>query len=168
MISGSKVDTNAGDGRTIAPRTRISRPDGGSARCNASKASAPRRNFSQVMPRSTTPSPSNAICPRPKRTARFARGDRRVVRSRRRLKLHVTQSLRVFGSTTGQGRRRRLRNRRASGRAAPVRSPARSPAPAAPSATAPRPTGRRRSWGRRIAGPRVRHALLHRGRAARR
>jgi transposase-like protein len=51
---------------------RISRPDGGSARCNASRASARRRNSSQAMPPSTTPSTSSAIWPQLKRTARFA------------------------------------------------------------------------------------------------
>ena len=54
-------DTNADDGRTIGPRIRISQPDGGSARCNASRASALRRNSSQATPPSTTPSTFNAI-----------------------------------------------------------------------------------------------------------
>ena len=58
---GSRTDMNAGDGRTIAPRIRISRRGGGSARCNASRAPARRRNSSRSMPPSTTPSTSNAI-----------------------------------------------------------------------------------------------------------
>jgi hypothetical protein len=40
---------------------RISRPDGGSARCSASRAPAPRRNSSQPAPPCTTLSTSNAI-----------------------------------------------------------------------------------------------------------
>src|SRR5277367_5780130 len=35
-----------GQWRTTAPRTRISRPDAGSARCNASRARAQLRSFS--------------------------------------------------------------------------------------------------------------------------
>jgi transposase-like protein len=44
----------AGDGKIIGPRIRISRPDAGSARCNASRARAQRRSSSQP-----TPPPSN-------------------------------------------------------------------------------------------------------------
>jgi putative transposase len=47
--------------KTIGLRTRISRPDGGSARCNVSRAPAPRRNSSQPTPPCTTLSMSNAI-----------------------------------------------------------------------------------------------------------
>jgi hypothetical protein len=39
--------------RTIGPRIRISRPDGGSARCNASRARAQPRSSSQPTPPST-------------------------------------------------------------------------------------------------------------------
>ena len=42
-------------------RIRISRPDGGSARCSVSRAPAPRRNSSQPTPPCTTLSASNAI-----------------------------------------------------------------------------------------------------------
>ena len=38
--SASTTCMTAGDGRTIGPRIHISRPDGGSARCNASRARA--------------------------------------------------------------------------------------------------------------------------------
>jgi hypothetical protein len=43
------------------PRIRISRPDGGSARCGAPRAPALRRNSSQPTPPCTTLSTSNAI-----------------------------------------------------------------------------------------------------------
>jgi transposase-like protein len=42
-------------------RIRISRPDGGSARCSVSRAPAPRRDSSQPTPPCTTLSASNAI-----------------------------------------------------------------------------------------------------------
>ena len=61
-----------GDGRTTGPRIRINRPDGGSARCNVSRALAPRRNSSQRMPPSTTLSTSNAISRQLNRTACYA------------------------------------------------------------------------------------------------
>ena len=60
-IWASSTCMTAGDGRTIGPRIRISRPDGGSARCNVSRALAPRRNSSQRMPPSSTLSTSSAI-----------------------------------------------------------------------------------------------------------
>jgi len=60
------------DGRTIEPRIRISRPGGGSARCNASRAPAQPRNSFQPMQPSTTLSTSNAISRQPKRSACFA------------------------------------------------------------------------------------------------
>ena len=63
---------SAGDGRTIGPRIRISRPDGGSARCNASRAQAQPRSFSQPTPPSTTLSTSNAISRQLNLTACFA------------------------------------------------------------------------------------------------
>ena len=53
-------------------RTRISRRDGGSAKCSGSRVRVQRRNFSPPTPPSTTPLTSNAISPRPKRTARCA------------------------------------------------------------------------------------------------
>ena len=43
-ISTSTTCMTAGNGRTIGPRIRISRPDGGSARCNASRARAQPRS----------------------------------------------------------------------------------------------------------------------------
>jgi transposase-like protein len=46
-ISASSTCMSAAGGRTIGPRIRISRPDGGSARCSASRARAPRRDSSQ-------------------------------------------------------------------------------------------------------------------------
>jgi putative transposase len=60
---------DAGDGRTIGPRIRTSRPDGGSARCNASGARAQPRSSSQPTPPSTTLSTSNAISRQLKQTA---------------------------------------------------------------------------------------------------
>ena len=52
---------NAPDGRTIGGRIRISQLDGGSARCNVSRAPPPHRNSSQRTPPSSTPSTSSAI-----------------------------------------------------------------------------------------------------------
>ncbi len=64
--------TTAGDGRTIGPRIRISRPDGGSARCNASRARAQPRSSSQRTPPSTTLSTPNAISRQLNLTACYA------------------------------------------------------------------------------------------------
>ena len=44
-ISASNAGMSAGDGRTIGPRIRISRPDGGNARCSVSRARAQPRRF---------------------------------------------------------------------------------------------------------------------------
>ena len=52
---------NAVDGATIAPRIRICQPDEGSARCKGSRASDPRKDFSQPTQPHITPSTSNAI-----------------------------------------------------------------------------------------------------------
>jgi hypothetical protein len=60
-IWASSTCMSADDGRTIERRIRISRPDGGSARCNVSRAPALRRNSCQRMPPSSTPSTSSAI-----------------------------------------------------------------------------------------------------------
>jgi transposase-like protein len=68
-ISASTTCTTADDGRTIGPRIRISRPDGGSARCNASRARALRKNSSPPTPPLTTFSTSNAISRQLKHTA---------------------------------------------------------------------------------------------------
>jgi putative transposase len=46
-------------GRTIERRTRISQPDGGNARCRASRAEDQPNDFSQSMQPSTIPSTSN-------------------------------------------------------------------------------------------------------------
>ena len=70
---GIESRMNAGDGRTIGPKIRISRPDGGSARCNVSRALAPRRNSFQPMPLFTTLSTSNAILCQLNHTACSAR-----------------------------------------------------------------------------------------------
>jgi putative transposase len=58
-----------GDGRTIEPRIRISRPDGESVKCNISRAPAQRKNSSQRTPPLTTFSTSNAISHQLNRTA---------------------------------------------------------------------------------------------------
>jgi transposase-like protein len=58
--------------RHNGPRIRISRPDGGSARCSVSRAPAPRRNSSQPTPQFTTFSTSNAISRQHNHTARSA------------------------------------------------------------------------------------------------
>jgi putative transposase len=71
-ISASTTCTTADDGRTIGRRIRINRPDGGSARCNASRARAPRKNSSQPTPPLTTFSTSNAISRQLDHTASYA------------------------------------------------------------------------------------------------
>jgi hypothetical protein len=70
-ISASTTCTTADDGRTIGPRIRISRPDGGSARCNASRARALRKNSSPHTPPLTTFSTSHAISRQLKHTASY-------------------------------------------------------------------------------------------------
>jgi transposase-like protein len=60
-ISASSTCMSAARERTIGLRIRISRPDGGSGRCSASRVPAPRRNSSQPTPPCTTLSASNAI-----------------------------------------------------------------------------------------------------------
>jgi hypothetical protein len=60
---------SAGDGRTIEPRIRISRRDGGSARCSGSRVRVQPRSVFPHTPPSTTPLTSNAISRQPKRTA---------------------------------------------------------------------------------------------------
>src|SRR5208337_185171 len=70
--SDLNAGATAGDGKTIERRIHTSRPGGGSARCSASRAPAPRRSFFQPTPPSTTPSTYNAISSQPKPTVRFA------------------------------------------------------------------------------------------------
>jgi DDE domain len=70
-LSASNACLSAGDGRTIGPKIRISRPDDGKARCNVSRALALRRNSSQSTP-FTTSSTSNAISYQLNRTACWA------------------------------------------------------------------------------------------------
>ena len=96
-ISGSTTGTTAGDGRTIGPRIRISRPDGGSARCNASRARAQPRSSSQSTPPSTTLSTSNAISRQLNLIACSRRGDDHVARGRRGgLKMRRRRPLALF------------------------------------------------------------------------
>ena len=71
-ISASSICMSAAGGGTIGPRIRISRPDGGSAKCNASRARAPRRNSSQPTPPCITLSTSNAISRQLNHTASYA------------------------------------------------------------------------------------------------
>jgi hypothetical protein len=52
---------NAADGATTERRIRINRPDEGRGRCKGSRASGRRKDFSQCMQQSTTPSTSNVI-----------------------------------------------------------------------------------------------------------
>ena len=70
--SDLNAGASAGDGKTIERRIHTSRPGGGSARCSASRAPAPRRSFFQPTPPSTTSSTYNAISSQPKPTVRFA------------------------------------------------------------------------------------------------
>ena len=51
--------------------TRINRPDEGRGRCKGSRASGRRKDFSQCMQQSTTPSTSNVILHRQERTEPF-------------------------------------------------------------------------------------------------
>jgi transposase-like protein len=52
-------------------RIRISQPDEGRGRCKGSRASGRRKDFSQCMQQSTTPSTSNVILHRQERTEPF-------------------------------------------------------------------------------------------------
>ncbi len=99
--SGSRAATSAVGGRTIGPRIRISRPDEGSARCNASRAglgaevSLRSRRRLQHLQRPTPP----RLCSNAPHLPR--RGDERVARGGRgRLKIHEPQPCRVLRSTT--------------------------------------------------------------------
>ena len=58
---GSTPGMSAGDGRTIELRIRISRRDGGSARCSGSNRPDQPKSFFPHMPPSTTPLTFNAI-----------------------------------------------------------------------------------------------------------
>ena len=71
-ISASSICMSAAGGGTIGPRIRISRPDGGSGKCNASRARAPLRNSSQPTPPCITLSTSNAISRQLNHTASYA------------------------------------------------------------------------------------------------
>jgi hypothetical protein len=78
-LSASNACTSAGDGGTIGPRIRISRPGDGSARCNVSRAPALRRNSSQPTPplqHLQRPTPSHINSNAPRRQARGARSSR--------------------------------------------------------------------------------------------
>ena len=57
---GSLAAMNAGDGAIIERRTRINRPDAGSARCRGSRVWAQPNDFCLFMPQPTTPSTSSA------------------------------------------------------------------------------------------------------------
>jgi hypothetical protein len=68
---GSQDVMNEADGATTGRRIRISRPGDENARCKALRAPDRRKDFSQRMPQSKTPSTSNAISPRHERTGPF-------------------------------------------------------------------------------------------------
>jgi hypothetical protein len=68
--SGSKIATSAVDGKTTAPRTRISQLGEDSARCKASRVPDRRRDFFPLMRRPTTPSTSSAISRQGRHTER--------------------------------------------------------------------------------------------------
>src|ERR1700731_4351364 len=71
VILESQNAMNAADGATTERRIRINRPDEGRGRCKGSRASDRRKDFSQCMQQSTTPSTSNVILHRQERTERF-------------------------------------------------------------------------------------------------
>jgi transposase-like protein len=68
---GIENATSAADGATTERRTRINRPDEGRGRCKGSRAWGRRKDFSQCMQQSTTPSTSNVILHRQERTEPF-------------------------------------------------------------------------------------------------
>src|ERR1700732_808608 len=70
-ILESQNAMNAADGATTVRRTRINRPDEGRGRCKGSRASDRRKDFSQCMQQSATPSTSNVILHRQERTEPF-------------------------------------------------------------------------------------------------
>jgi hypothetical protein len=90
-ISASTTCMTAGDGRTVAPRIRISRPDVGSARCNASRARAqpevplnPRRRIQHFQRPTPSHVSSNAARATRRGNDHVARGRRGGLRTRKR------------------------------------------------------------------------------------
>src|SRR5580704_7178277 len=75
VILESQYAMNAADGATTERRTRINRPDEGRGRCKGSRVSGRRKDFSQCMQQSTTPSTSNVILHRQERTELSGLGD---------------------------------------------------------------------------------------------
>src|ERR1700726_3113362 len=71
VILESQNATSVADGATIERRIRISQPDEGRGRCKGSRASGRRKDFSQCMQQSTTPSTSKVILHRQERTEPF-------------------------------------------------------------------------------------------------
>jgi transposase-like protein len=66
------IALSAAGGRTIESRIHVSRPDGESTKCSASRAPAPRRNSCQPTPPFTTLSMYNVISYQLNCTACFA------------------------------------------------------------------------------------------------
>jgi hypothetical protein len=73
VILGLQNAMSGVDGATTEPRIRISRPDGESARCKASRAPGPRKDFSHFTQPPTTLSTSNVISFQQGPTEPFAR-----------------------------------------------------------------------------------------------
>src|ERR1700730_14966276 len=71
VILESQNAMNAVEGATTERRIHINRPDEGRGRCKGSRASHRRKDFSQCMQQSTTPSTSNVILHRQERTEPF-------------------------------------------------------------------------------------------------
>jgi hypothetical protein len=69
VILGSPIAMNAGGGATTERKIRISRPDGGSARCRGSRVRGQPNDFCPSTPRPPTPSMSSATSSQQKRTA---------------------------------------------------------------------------------------------------
>ena len=99
--SDLNAGATAGDGKTIERRIHTSRPGGGSARCSASRAPAPRRSFFQPTPSSThlqRTTPSH-LSPNPPCASRC--GDDHVAeRGRRGLTIPESLTLRARGIAT--------------------------------------------------------------------
>src|ERR1700731_4454681 len=107
VILESQNATGAADGATTERRTRINRPDEGRGRCKGSRASGRRKDFSQCMQQSTTPSTSNVILHRQERTEPFGpQRCRHGTKSSPRRELDVPAELlrALFGNVTKPGK----------------------------------------------------------------
>jgi hypothetical protein len=103
VILESQNATSAADGATTERRTRINRPDEGRGRCKGSRASGRRKDFSQCMQQSTTPSTSNVIRTEPFGPQRCRHGTKSSPRREPDVPAELLRAL--FGNVTKPNRR---------------------------------------------------------------